>query len=204
MNQAMNPAMNPVAIAVTVEDPSWTAALPEAEALVERMALAALADADCDLGDPGTPVEISVVLADDDTVRGLNRDWRGKDKPTNVLSFATLDDEDAPVVAGAPLLLGDIILAFGVCRDEAAAMGKPLAEHFSHLVVHGVLHLLGYDHEEDEAEAEEMEGLETAILARFGIADPYGPADNEVAGADGPTARTDAGAAEHDIAEGGR
>ncbi len=203
----MNPAMNPVGIAITVEDPSWTAALPEAEALVERMALAALAAAlsdpnGCDLGDG--PVEISVVLADDDTVRGLNRDWRGKDKPTNVLSFATLDDEDAPVVAGAPLLLGDIILAFGVCRDEAEAMGKPLAEHFSHLVVHGVLHLLGYDHEEDEAEAEEMEGLETAILARFGIADPYGPADNEVAGPDGPSARTDAGAAEHDIAEGGR
>lgn len=183
--------MNPTTIAIAVEDESWTAALPDAETLVERMALAALEGGECDLGDG--PVEVSVVLADNDTVQALNRDWRGKDKPTNVLSFATLDDEDAPQVPGAPLLLGDIILAFETCRDEAAQMGKPLAEHLSHLVVHGVLHLLGYDHEEDEAEAEEMEALETAILARFGIADPYGPVENDIAGT-----------AETSIAEGGR
>lgn len=186
--------MNPTTIAITVEDESWTQAVPEAETLVERMALAALQDADCDLGEG--PVEISVVLADDATVHGLNRDWRGKDKPTNVLSFATLDEEDAPMVAGAPLLLGDVILAFGTCRDEATQLDKPLSEHLCHLVVHGVLHLLGYDHEDDETEAEEMERLETAILARFGIADPYEAAEDDIAAS--------AGTAGNDIAEGGR
>lgn len=176
-------------IAITVEHPDWTGAIPELEALIVRMAVAALDDADCDLGDD--PLEISVVLADDVTVQGLNRDWRGKDKPTNVLSFAALDDDDAPRPPGAPLLLGDIILAFETCRAEADEQGKPLADHLSHLVVHGVLHLLGYDHEEDEAEAEEMERLEAAILARFDIADPYlSSAD------DSPTERS--------IAEGGR
>lgn len=171
--------MNSVTIAISVEDPSWTQALSDVEPVAERMALAALEQADCDLGDG--PVEISLVLADDTTVQGLNRDWRGKDKPTNVLSFATLDDEDAPRVVGAPLLLGDVILAFGTCRDEAQAMGKPLVDHFRHLVVHGVLHLLGYDHEEDEAEALEMERLETAILAGFGVADPYGADESDIA-----------------------
>lgn len=179
--------MNPANIAISVENPAWREALPEVETVVETMALAALAAADCDLGEG--PVEISAVLADNATVHLLNRQWRGKDKPTNVLSFAALDDEDAPLVPGAPLLLGDIILAFETCRDEAADLDKPLADHLSHLVVHGVLHLLGYDHEEDEAEAELMEGLETSILAEFGIADPYG---------------TQPGAADDDIAEGGR
>ncbi|HLO77532.1 MAG TPA: rRNA maturation RNase YbeY [Magnetospirillum sp.] len=168
--------MNPTSIAIAVDEESWARALPEVEALVEKMAAAALAAADCDLGDG--PVEISVVLADDATVQALNREWRGKDKPTNVLSFAALDDEDDARAPGAPLLLGDIILAFETCRDEARHMGKSLSDHFSHLVVHGVLHLLGYDHEDDEAEAEEMERLETAILAQFGIADPYGPEDD--------------------------
>ncbi len=167
--------MNAITVAIAVEDESWIAALPDAEALVERMARAAVEQGDCDLGDG--PVEISVVLADDDTVQTLNRDWRGKDKPTNVLSFAALDDEDAPLAPGAPLLLGDVILAFQTCRDEAQSLGKTLSDHFCHLVVHGVLHLLGYDHEEDEAEAEEMERLETAILATFAIADPYDGTD---------------------------
>ena len=173
--------MNDTTIALSVDEPAWEQAVPELGVVIERMALAALAGADCDLGDD--PLEISVVLADDATVQALNRDWRGKDKPTNVLSFATLDDDEAPVVPGAPLLLGDIILAYGTCRAEADELGKPLRDHLSHLVVHGVLHLLGYDHEEDEAEAEEMEALETSILAGQGIADPY---------------------AQEDIAEGGR
>lgn len=173
--------MNDTTIALSVDEPAWEQAVPELAGVIERMALAALAGADCDLGDD--PLEISVVLADDATVQALNRDWRGKDKPTNVLSFATLDDDAAPVVPGAPLLLGDIILAYGTCKAEADELGKPLRDHLSHLVVHGVLHLLGYDHEEDEAEAEEMEALETSILAGQGIADPY---------------------AREDIAEGGR
>lgn len=169
--------MNALSLELSVEHAAWTEALPDVAALVAGMAEAALADADCDLGDG--PVEISVVLADDATVQGLNRDWRGKDKPTNVLSFAALDDDGAPRVPGAPLLLGDIVLAFETCRAEAAAQHKPLSDHLSHLVVHGVLHLLGYDHEDDETEAEEMERLEAAVLARFGIADPYGPADDD-------------------------
>lgn len=172
--------MNPTDIDINVEHAAWSDAVPDLEALITRMAVAALEDSDCDLGDD--PLEISVVLTDDASVQVLNREWRGKDKPTNVLSFASLDDDEAPRPPGAPLLLGDIVLAFETCRAEAVEQDKPLAEHLSHLVVHGVLHLLGYDHEEDEAEAEEMERLEAAILARFGIADPYLPsADGSIA-----------------------
>lgn len=158
-------------VAVSIEDEAWTRALPGAEELCRAMATAAVREAGGVLDGPSA--EISVVLADDSTVQGLNRDWRGKDSPTNVLSFAALDDEDAPVVAGAPLLLGDVILAYGTCEREARDQGKTFAHHTAHLVVHGVLHLLGYDHEADEAEAEEMEALERRVLAAFGIADPY-------------------------------
>lgn len=172
--------MNAVAVDISVDFPGWAEAVAGLEPLIIRMAVAALENSDCDLGDD--PLEISVVLADDATVQGLNRDWRGKDKPTNVLSFAALDDEDAPSVPGAPVLLGDIILAFETCRTEAVELGKPLADHLSHLIVHGVLHLLGYDHEDDEDEAEEMERLEAAILAGFGMADPYlASADDTIA-----------------------
>lgn len=169
--------MTLLSIDLAIEHAPWTGALPDAEALVARMAEAAVRSADCELGD--NPLEISVVLADDATVRGLNRDWRGKDAPTNVLSFAALDDEDAPLAPGAPVLLGDIVLAFETCRAEADAQGKTLADHLSHLVVHGTLHLLGYDHEDGEDEAEDMERLETAILAGFGIADPYAPSPED-------------------------
>jgi probable rRNA maturation factor len=109
-------------------------------------------------------------------VRTLNRDWRGKDRPTNVLSFAALDDvspDRPPLTSGEPLLLGDIVLAFETVAAEAAAGGKPFADHLRHLLVHGLLHLLGYDHETDEEEAQRMEALETRILAGFGIPDPY-------------------------------
>ena len=123
--------------------------------------------------------EISLVLADDAFVRTLNRDWRGKDRPTNVLSFAALDDvspdrpPEAPPASDEPLLLGDIVLAFETVAAEAAAQGKPFADHLRHLLVHGLLHLLGYDHETNEEDAQRMEALETRILAGFGIPDPY-------------------------------
>lgn len=123
--------------------------------------------------DEKSPVEVSVRLTDDAEVQTLNRDWRGKDKPTNVLSFACLDDEDAPVVEGAPVLLGDLALAYETCAAEATTAGKPLSDHLAHLVVHGVLHLMGWDHEEDSVEAEAMEEQEVRILAGFGIANPY-------------------------------
>jgi probable rRNA maturation factor len=156
-------------IAVDIQCPAWSQALPDAEARCGRLAATALGAVDL----PEGVVELSIVLADDVMVQGLNRDWRGKDQPTNVLSFAALDDEDAPLVEGAPLLLGDVILAYETCAAEAKEQGKPLADHFGHLVVHGVLHLLGYDHM-DEEEAAEMESLETTLLAALGIPDPYG------------------------------
>lgn len=111
--------------------------------------------------------ELSIVLTDDAEQRELNRDWRGMDKSTNVLSFPQIKPF-GPVVG----ILGDIILARETLEREAAEMGVALEDHFTHLVVHGFLHILGYDHM-DEDEALVMEGLETQILASLGVADPY-------------------------------
>ena len=117
----------------------------------------------------------SVLFTLDEEVQALNREWRSKDQPTNVLSFPMLARADllelAP--AGGPELLGDIALAFETCDREAAAKGVALVEHAAHLVVHGLLHLAGHDHE-DESEAQSMEALEIKALALMGIADPYG------------------------------
>nr|WP_309604462.1 rRNA maturation RNase YbeY [Phenylobacterium sp.] len=107
---------------------------------------------------------VTILLTDDETVRDLNARFRGQDRPTNVLSF--------PAPANPERFLGDVALAHGVCAREAADQGKSLAHHLQHLVAHGVLHLLGYDHIRDD-EAAAMEGLERAILAGLGIADPY-------------------------------
>ena len=160
-----------LSIAISVEDPSWSKLAPEATRLLRRAARDALAKAKAD-GWKGSRVghEISFVLTDDKRMRALNRTYRGKDKPTNVLSFAALD-ADRPK-AGMPWLLGDVILAAGVIAREAKAQRKKLDHHLSHLAVHGVLHLLGYDHEVDK-EAEAMEALEVAALAGMGIANPY-------------------------------
>jgi probable rRNA maturation factor len=160
-----------LSIAISVEDPSWSKLAPDAARLLRRAARGALAEAKAD-GWKGSRVghEISFVLTDDKRMRALNRTYRGKDKPTNVLSFAALD-ADRPK-AGMPWLLGDVILAAGVITREAKAQRKKLDHHLSHLAVHGVLHLLGYDHEADK-EAEAMEALEIAALAGMGIANPY-------------------------------
>ena len=112
--------------------------------------------------------ELSLVLTDDARIRLLNRDWRGFDKPTNVLSFPAADDDDEDP---GPLL-GDVVVAFETTAREAAEEGKRFDDHLAHLLVHGLLHLFGFDHEDDD-EAEEMEALETEILAGLGIADPY-------------------------------
>jgi len=120
------------------------------------------------------PVEISVRLGSDEDVRALNAEWRGNDRPTNVLSFPMAESEDlqGTNVAGPELLLGDIILARGVCEAEAADKGLTVEQHATHLLVHGTLHLLGYDHH-DEDEAADMEAREVRALGRLGIANPY-------------------------------
>jgi probable rRNA maturation factor len=120
--------------------------------------------------------EVSVRFTGDEEVRGLNAAWRGKDKATNVLSFPMAEPEQLKAFAaagGGEALLGDIVLAHGICADEAAAKGIGICTHAAHLVVHGMLHLLGCDHERGEAEAEAMEAAERRALARLGIADPY-------------------------------
>ena len=113
--------------------------------------------------------EVSVKFTSDEEVRALNAQWRGKDKPTNVLSFPMAEESE---LAGAQLL-GDVVLAHGVCAAEAADRQVPIETHAAHLVVHGTLHLLGYDHETSEADAGEMEQVERRALAAIGIADPY-------------------------------
>jgi probable rRNA maturation factor len=138
-----------------------------AEAAIAESAFPQLASAE-------RPIEISVRLSGDEEVRALNSEWRGKDKPTNVLSFPMLEDDDLrdANIAGPELLLGDIILARGVCETEAAEKGVSIEHHATHLLVHGTLHLLGYDHH-DDAEAADMEAREVRALERLGIANPY-------------------------------
>jgi probable rRNA maturation factor len=145
------------------------------EPLVRAAAEAAIAEsAFPQLITSGQPVELSVRLTGDDEVRGLNAKWRGKDNPTNVLSFplANADDFQNTNVPGRELLLGDIVMAHGVCQSEAAEKGVSVQDHATHLLVHGTLHLLGYDHH-DDAHAAEMEAREVRALARLGISDPY-------------------------------
>src|SRR5688572_22284398 len=113
--------------------------------------------------------EVSVTFTSDEEVRALNAQWRGKDKPTNVLSFPMAEESE---LAGAQLL-GDVVLAYGVCAAEAADRKVAIETHAAHLVVHGTLHLLGYDHETSDGDAEEMEEAERRALAAIGIADPY-------------------------------
>jgi probable rRNA maturation factor len=142
--------------------------------LVRRAAESALAEsAFPQLAQGSRPVEISVRLTSDEEVRALNSEWRGKDKPTNVLSFplAEADELDNPG-EGPELMLGDIVLAKGVCEREAEEKAIPVERHATHLLVHGTLHLLGYDHM-DENQAADMEGREVRALARLGIDDPY-------------------------------
>jgi probable rRNA maturation factor len=143
--------------------------------LVRRAAEAAIAEsAFPQLATTQRPVEISVLLTGDDQVRELNAEYRGKRKPTNVLSFpmAEVDDLLEANIAGPELLLGDIIVAHGVCEAEAADKGLSVEQHATHLIVHGTLHLLGYDHQ-DDADAADMEAREVRALSRLGIANPY-------------------------------
>jgi probable rRNA maturation factor len=151
-------------IDVEIEDEAWSSALPEVEALVERAAEAALDT----LSQAERGGAVAILLTDDAAVADLNQRFRGKPTSTNVLSF--------PAAESAYPHLGDVALAYGFCAGEAKVQGKSLADHLAHLVVHGVLHLLGYDHEA-EADAEVMEQMECEILRRFGVADPYAQRD---------------------------
>lgn len=157
--------MSDALVDAVIEEPRWkTIGL---EALAERAARAALEAA----GIAADACEISLLAADDARIRALNAAFRGKDAPTNVLSWPSGEGEDeAP--PGARRFLGDIALAYETCLREAEDAGIAPANHVGHLVVHGVLHLLGMDHV-TEPEAEAMEALETKILARLGIANPY-------------------------------
>jgi probable rRNA maturation factor len=128
-----------------------------------------------DLANAPFSLSVSIRLADDSEVHELNRQWRGKDKPTNVLSFPMLERDEFDALANTDdgeVLLGDLILAHGVCAAEAEEKCIPLPQHVTHLIIHGTLHLLGYDHI-DDAEAEHMEALEVKALASLGLANPY-------------------------------
>lgn len=153
-------------VAVRIVDEAWSRALPTACAVAESAARAAL---NAVAHTQRAPAEVSIALADDTLLARLNREWRGVDGATNVLAFP--GGEDA-LREGPPVVLGDVVLARETVAAEAAAQHKSLAAHTSHLVVHGVLHLLGHDHR-SEGEAGVMAGLETRILATLGIADPY-------------------------------
>lgn len=152
------PALN---VDVIFEDPRWQD-IPDAEETVIRAARAAFASH----GTQAAETELAVLLTGDDALHEMNRRWRGKDMPTNVLSFPADD------VARAMGHLGDIALSCDTLAREAAADAKPLTHHMQHLVIHGVLHLLGFDHM-TETQADAMEALERAILAGLGVPDPY-------------------------------
>ena len=145
-------------------EPRWRRAAP-ARRLAREAVTAAAAEARVKLA---RGAELTIHLADDDGLRELNRRWRAKDAPTNVLSFPAVA---ADRLAGARLL-GDVFIALQTTEREAAAEQKPLADHFRHLVAHGFLHLVGFDHETSD-EAEIMEAVEIRALARLGVADPY-------------------------------
>lgn len=148
-----------VTLDLRIEDKNWTDAIADLEAVCEK----ALGAGHAIVRKRG---EVALLLTDDEEMHQLNRDWRGKDKPTDVLSFPA-DEMEAP-------FLGDIAIGYGISSADASTRGIPLASHLSHLLIHGYLHLLGYDHMED-TDAREMEDLEVRALATLDIADPYSP-----------------------------
>jgi len=153
-------------------DPDWDSSTGW-DAIAHSAALAAIAEsAFPQLADGDRPVELGIRLARDEDVRALNAEWRGKDMATNVLSFPLADSAELNAPDGPELMLGDIILAGGVCAAEAADKAISIGDHAAHLMVHGTLHLLGYDHMDDDS-ANDMEAREVRALARLGIANPY-------------------------------
>jgi probable rRNA maturation factor len=162
----MAPFALPITEVLVVAD-AWQAE-PDAETVIHRAIAAAAEFVDADIGE----AELAVMLTDDAGIRTLNSNWRGIDKPTNVLSFPALPPSSPGGPDDAPRMLGDIAIAYQTTRQEADEEQKPFDHHLSHLAVHGFLHLIGYDHEQDD-DAEDMETLERGILAQLGIPDPY-------------------------------
>ncbi|MDA0784688.1 MAG: rRNA maturation RNase YbeY [Proteobacteria bacterium] len=162
-----------IVVIVDVVSPNWGAAERDLEAIVVTAVRAAMDGAHTVFAGG---VELGVRLTDDAEIRSLNRDWRDRDVATNVLSFALDDSPGDSTPAKGPLIgatmLGDVVVAYETCAAEAVDQGKSLTHHLSHLVVHGTLHLLGFDHEADD-DAETMEALEREVLARIGVPDPY-------------------------------
>lgn len=157
MSKPSGPPPAAIELDVAIDAPCWSA-VPDAEAIVRR----AVEEAALQVKPRGA---MTIVLTDDEEIRALNNEWRGFDKPTNVLSFPA-----APTPGSATL--GDVIIAYETVQREAADEGKPFAHHLSHLAIHGFLHLLGHDHD-NEGKARLMENLERKVLANLGIPDPY-------------------------------
>ena len=171
----MPPFVLPISEVLVVAD-CWQTE-PDAEAVIQRAIATAAEIVNAGPGDADfDEAELAVMLTDDAGIRTLNLNWRGIDKPTNVLSFPALQPTGPAGPEDAPRMLGDIAIAYQTTRSEADDEQKPFDHHLSHLAVHGFLHLIGYDHETDD-DAEAMEGLEQEILAQLGIPDPY--ADRE-------------------------
>ena len=169
-----------IEIAVSIPCSAWTKALPAAGRLGRQAAFAAIEASQGEVASRVAAAEVSLVLADDALVQALNRDYRGHDRPTNVLSFALTDGKDGFCRRpdGVPVLLGDVIVAFETAAAEAGDEGGNLADHLCHLVVHGMLHLLGYGHRTD-AVSERMQRMEVQALSSLGIADPYCQPDRQ-------------------------
>lgn len=156
-------------IVLEAEDPRWLQALPNVSLLLKKALTLALTG----LPAGNHAIEVGVRLVDDGTIQGLNRDWRGRDKPTNVLSFP-LGDPGPVTDEDFPWLIGDIVMSYDTVVAESIRDLKPLEHHVVHLAIHAALHLIGHDHE-DEAEAEAMEAAEVSLLDNLGIPDPYTP-----------------------------
>lgn len=170
--------MSKNALNILIEEPGWKLALPEVEATAEKVFAAVIdhvtACEDIDFLRDGHNIIVNLSLGNDEEVKNLNREFRNLDKPTNVLSFAAVDDPvfDEILAQSSDLELGDIIIALETMQRESADQKISLHDHFCHLLAHGLLHLLGFDHQDDE-EAEYMENFEIAVLRNLNIDNPY-------------------------------
>ena len=166
-------------IDILVDAAGWADCFPDADIIVSAAAQAALRDEHVSGTLTGSAIELSILLTDDTAIADLNRQWRGRSGPTNVLSFPAENDARP---ADAPVLLGDVAIALQTLMAQAKDAGIAPADHLRHLVVHGVLHLCGYDHETD-IDADRMEGLEIVILEALGVSDPYAAAERRAGSA---------------------